>query len=93
MKDSEENLLNQPSGSLSEQKWARVRALQDAILLHLIENGSMKWIDLYLHFNEDESVEIGSALGLLTRSEHIAVEIDTTTTITAAGRERLLNGK
>ena len=84
---------NQPSGSHDEQKWARVRALQDAILRHLIDNGSMKWTDLYLHFNEDESVEIGSALGLLARSEHIAVEIDTTTTITAAGRERLLNGK
>jgi hypothetical protein len=88
MKQFEENMP--PSGSQGELQRARVRALQDAVLLHLRDNGSMKWIDLYLQFNEDGSGEIGPALGLLARLKHIAVEFDGTTTITAAGRERLM---
>lgn len=90
MNDAEEKMSSEPSSSHGEQKKVRIRALQEAVLLLLRENGSMKWIDLYLHFNEDESGEIGTALGLLARANHIAIAFDSTTTITAAGRERLL---
>ena len=94
MKHPEEH-MSKSSGTESEQDWAQIRTLQEAVLLLLSENGSMKWIDVYLHFNEngDGSGWIGPALGLLARAKHIAVEFDGTTKITAAGRERLLYGK
>lgn len=89
--------MSKSSGTQGEQEWAQIHTLQEAVLLLLSENDSMKWIDVYLHFNEDEdgngSGWIGPALGLLARAKHIAVEFDGTTKITAAGRERLLYGK
>ena len=83
----------QTSMSENEQDGALRRDLQHAVLLYLAENGSAKWGALYGHFYEEKPDEIGSALQHLAQWNHIAVELNGATTITASGEVRLKSGK
>jgi hypothetical protein len=83
----------QTSVSENEQDWVIRRELQQAVLLYLAENGSAKWGALYGHFYQEKTDEIGSALQHLAQWNHIAVDLDGATNITAAGMGQLKNGK
>jgi hypothetical protein len=83
---------NQPSTLGYEREWERRRELQEAVLLHLTENGSAKWGRLYGHFSQDGTDEIGEALESLTQRRHIAVEADGTAKITPLGTKHLKDG-
>ncbi len=85
-------MLNHTSDAHEGRESAQKRALHRAVLVDLRDNGGMRWPALYLHFDGNGSGEIGSALGLLARWNHISVEIDGKTKITEAGTERLLHG-
>ena len=68
-----------------EREWARLRELQQAVLLHLTERGAAKWGALYSHFDDDGTGKIGEALELLAQRQHIIVEADGTANITTSG--------
>ena len=83
----------QTSLSENEQHWAIRRELQHAVLLYLAENGSAKWGALYSHFYQEKTDEIGSASQHLAQGNHIAVELDGATKITASGMGQLQSRK
>ena len=80
------------SSPASNQEWARLCEIQQAVLLHLTVSGSAKWGALYSHF-DDGTGEVGEALEFLAQRQHIAVEVDGTASITSSGAERLKSRK
>ena len=73
-----------------DRQWERRRELEQAVLVHLTENGSaQKWGALYTHFYQDERGEIGETLFQLAHRKHVAVESDGTARITLLGLREL----
>ena len=68
-----------------ERGWARLRELQQAVLLHLTERGAAKWGALYSHFDEDGTGKIGEGLELLAQRQHVTVDADGTVNVTMSG--------
>ena len=86
-------MSNRDSSAEYERALKRVRELQQAVLLHLMEAGPTKWNAFYRHFNQDSTAEVTHALRYLTRLNHITAESDGTAKISASGMEQLKNEK
>jgi hypothetical protein len=83
---------NQPANLQDEREWTKRRELLQSVLRYLNERGPTNWATLYVHFNQDGTGEIGSALGHLAVCKHVVVE-STIMRITARGMEQLQSGK
>ena len=87
-----ETVSNQISDPQNEREWARRKVRLQAILRYLTERGPTNWATLYVHFDQEETGEIGKALGHLSICKHIAIE-GTIAKITALGTEQLESGQ
>ena len=84
-----EPLSNQGSSTEYAQDLARLRALQQAVLLYLIEAGPATWDTLYIRFTHYRTDEIAHTLRYLARWAYITIEADSTTRITVSGAIQL----
>ena len=85
-------MSSQAAGTEDEREWHRVRELQQAVSLHLMEMGPTKWEALY-HIDQDRSDEVAHALRYLARGMHIAVGANGTVSITTSGMRQIKTEK
>ena len=81
--------LDQASSTEYERDLARLRELRQAVLLYLMGAGPTIWDTLYVRVRQHKTDEIAHTLRSLARWNHISVEADSTTRITASGANQL----
>jgi hypothetical protein len=82
-------MLNRAAGTEYDRDLARLRELQQAVLLHLLEVGPTTWDALYIRFNLYKTDEVTHTVRDLVQWKYITVEADSTTRITASGANKI----